>query len=91
MDQLAKGAVSVSELVGDLLLGSLLDEDGAEGLVAALQGPGGVGEEVAAAGVVIHRHALDVSFFPVGIRTSAQFMREPVPGTRVGRGRWRPA
>ena len=74
MDQLAERAVGVSELVGDLLLGSPFDEDGAEGLVAAVEGPGGVAEEVAAAVVVSHRHAPDVSFIPVGVRLFAQFM-----------------
>jgi hypothetical protein len=62
VDQLAERIVGVSELSGDLLLGPVVDEDGAEGLVAALQGPRGMGEEVVAAGVV-HRGAPDVSFF----------------------------
>ena len=85
MDQLAEGAVGISDLVGDLRLGSPVDEDGAEGLVAAMPGPGGAGEEVVAAGVV-HRLAPDVSFFRVGIRLAVQFMGELVSGSRAGRG-----
>jgi hypothetical protein len=74
--------MGISELVGDLLLGSPVDEDGAEGLVAAVPGPGGAGEEVVAAGVV-HRQAPDVSFFRVGIRLAVQFMGELVSGSRA--------
>jgi hypothetical protein len=56
VDQLPEGAVGVSELAGDLLLGPAVEEDGAEGLVAAVERAGGMGEEVVAAGVV-HRRA----------------------------------
>jgi hypothetical protein len=86
VDQLAERAVGVSELVGDLLLGPPFDEDGPEGFVAAMEGSGGVAEEVAVAGVVPHRRAPDVSFFLVGSRLFAQFMGEPVSGSREGRG-----
>jgi hypothetical protein len=82
VDQLAERAVGISELISDLLLGALFDEDGAEGLVAALARSDGAGEEVVAAGV-IHRQAPNVSFFLVGIRIAAQFMGEPVPSSRA--------
>ena len=61
MDQLPEGVVGVSEVAGDLLLRPAIEEDGAEGLVAAVQCAGGMGEEVVAAGVIHHR-APDVSF-----------------------------
>ena len=83
MDQLSEGVVGVSELFGDLPLGAVVDDDGAEGFVAALQGPRGMGEEVAAAGVV-HRSAPDVSFFLAGIGLTGEFTREPVSGSRRG-------
>ena len=52
MDELAEGAVGVAEAAGGLLLGEAGEEDGAEGLVLALQGTGGLSEEAAAKGVV---------------------------------------
>ena len=83
MDQLSEGIVGVSELLGDLPLGTVVDEDGAEGFVAALQGPRGMGEKVAAAGVV-HRSASDVSVFLAGIGLTGEFTREPVSGSSNG-------
>jgi hypothetical protein len=62
VDQLAEGVIGVSESRSDLLLGLTVDEDGAEGFVAALQNPRGMSEEVATTGVV-HGDAPDVSFF----------------------------
>jgi hypothetical protein len=81
MDQLAEGVVGVPEFPSDLLLGPAIEEDGAEGLVAAMQRAGGLGEEVVAAGVVHHR-APDVSFLPCEIRSSGEF----TPGLQRGHG-----
>jgi hypothetical protein len=78
VDELAERAIAVSELMGDLLLGPPVDEDSAEGLVAAVVGPVGLGEEVAAGGIV-HRHAPDVSFFLGEMGMAAQFIGEPGP------------
>ena len=52
-DQRAERVVGVAELLGDLAQGSMLDEDGAEGLVLAMEGLGGF-EEAAAVVHVIH-------------------------------------
>src|SRR5262249_32091436 len=48
------GGVGVAEAVGDILLATALDADGAEGLVEALGGGAGLEEEAAVRGVV-HR------------------------------------
>jgi hypothetical protein len=74
-------------LLGDLLLGPVVEEDGAEGFVAAVQGPRGMREEVVTAGVV-HGDVPDVCFFLAGIWLVGKFMREPVSSSRVGREEW---
>jgi hypothetical protein len=81
MDQLPEGVVGVAEFAGDLLLGPAIEEDGAEGLVAAMPRAGGMGEEVMAA-CVVHRRAPDVSFWPRQIRSSGEFTPGPALGSR---------
>jgi hypothetical protein len=44
-DQQAQGAVGVVETLGDFLLGTAFDEDGAKSFVLALAGAGGFEEE----------------------------------------------
>jgi hypothetical protein len=53
VDHLTQGVVGVSELGGDFLEGSLLDEVGPQGLVASVEGVVGF-QEVAKAGGVVH-------------------------------------
>jgi hypothetical protein len=65
----------------------MVEEDGAEGFVAAVQGPRGMREEVVTGGVV-HGDVPDVSFFLAGIWLVGEFMMEPVSSSRVGPGEW---
>ena len=46
MDELTEGVVGIAEAAGHLLLGQPVDEDGAQGLVLALQGTGGLPDVV---------------------------------------------
>jgi hypothetical protein len=55
-DQIAQGGVAVAETLGDLTERALLDEIGAEGLVAPVQGIGGLEEEAEGARII---HDLD--------------------------------
>jgi hypothetical protein len=52
VDELAEGGVGVAEACGDVFLGQAVEEDGAEGFVLAVPAVGGLGEELAAEGVV---------------------------------------
>jgi hypothetical protein len=51
-DQQAQGAVGVVETLGDFLLGTTFDEDGAKGFVLALSGTRGFEEEASNKGIV---------------------------------------
>jgi hypothetical protein len=54
---LAAGRVVVAETFGYILLAAAVDEDGAQGLVLALRGAGGLEKEAATAGVVHNRRS----------------------------------
>jgi hypothetical protein len=51
-DLLAEGGVTVTEAVGDVLLATAIDDDGAEGFVEALEVGNGLEEEATSQGVV---------------------------------------
>ena len=90
VDQVAEGVIGVAEAVGDRLLGQAVEEDGAEGLVLALQGPGRLSEEALARGVVHNgwpECEVIVGDDPTGQRNSG---REAGPGAKRCRGTGRP-
>lgn len=61
IDELSERAVPVAEVLGDFLLRAPVEEDGTEGLVAAVIRMRGPGEELPVRGVVHHRCSLGVS------------------------------
>jgi hypothetical protein len=50
---LAEGGIVIAETLGHVLLAAAVQKDGAQGLVLALRGTGGLQEE-AVAGAVVH-------------------------------------
>src|SRR5262249_39711142 len=73
--QLAEGIVVVAEALGHVLLAAAVEEDGAQGLVLALRGGGGLQEE-AAAGCTAHSG-----------RPRCEVISGPICGERVAEGR----
>jgi hypothetical protein len=71
VDELAKGVVVVAELLGGVLLGEAVEKDGAQRLVLALGGTGGLLEELLAACVVHNRGSGCESIVaPLGLEVS---------------------
>src|SRR5262245_59746005 len=86
MDALAEGIVGVAEAARGLLLGEPVEEYGAERLVLALQGAGGLLEEAAARGVVHNGWPECEAILgegPAGQRNPGQGTR---PGANAARG-----
>jgi hypothetical protein len=56
-DQVAQGGVRISKALGHVHLWLLVDKDGAQGFIAAMQGLGGFEEEATAEGILHHWHS----------------------------------
>jgi hypothetical protein len=66
IDQLPERAVSVAEAVGDLLLRAPVEEDGAQGFIAAVIRVRGPGEELPVRGAVHNGCSLGLSVDSLG-------------------------
>jgi len=53
-DQVAQGSVRIPKALGHVHLWLLVDKDGAQGFIAAMQGLGGFEEEATAEGILHH-------------------------------------
>jgi hypothetical protein len=83
VDELAKGVVAVAELLGGVLLRKAVEKDGAQGLVLALGGAGGLLKEELAACVVHNRGSGCESIVaPLGVEVSRW------PGGSPGENEW---
>jgi hypothetical protein len=56
-DQAAQGGVRISKALGHCQLWLLIDKDGAQGFIAAMQGLLGFEEEAMAEGILHHWHS----------------------------------
>ena len=56
-DQAAQGGIRLPKALGHFHLWLLVDKDGAQGFIAAMQGLGGFEEEATAEGILHHWHS----------------------------------